>query len=92
MGYCETAVTYDEEPVTWRASLVQRRRWMSGILQVARLTLPELLANFLRQPSLTCLDGLLQLSFPFLQALTPFLRSRRCLPEACPCRGCRSVC
>ena len=72
IGYCETAVTYDEEPVTWRASLVQRRRWMSGILQVARLTLPELLANFLRQPSLTCLDGLLQLSFPFLQALTPF--------------------
>lgn len=38
IGYCETAVTYDEEPVTWRASLVQRRRWMSGILQVARLT------------------------------------------------------
>lgn len=72
IGYCETAVTYDEEPVTWRASLVQRRRWMSGILQVARLTLPELLTNFLRQPSLNCLDGLLQLSFPFLQALTPF--------------------
>ena len=72
IGYCEAAVTYDEEPVTWRASLVQRRRWMSGILQVARLTLPELLANFLRQPSLNCLDGLLQLSFPFLQALTPF--------------------
>ena len=72
IGYCETAVTYDEEPVTWRASLVQRRRWMSGILQVARLTLPALLANFLRQPSLACLDGLLQLSFPFLQALTPF--------------------
>ena len=72
IGYCETAVTYDEEPVTWRASLVQRRRWMSGILQVARLTLPELLANFLRQPSLNCLDGLLQLTFPFLQALTPF--------------------
>ena len=45
IGYCETAVTYDEEPVTWRASLVQRRRWMSGILQVARLTLPELLAK-----------------------------------------------
>jgi len=23
IGYCESAVTYDEEPVTWRASLVQ---------------------------------------------------------------------
>ena len=72
IGYCETAVTYDEEPVTWRASLVQRRRWMSGIMQVSRLTLPKLFRNFLRRPSLNCLDGMLQLTFPFLQALTPF--------------------
>ena len=71
IGYCETAVTYDEEPVTWRASLVQRRRWMSGIMQVSRLTLPKLFRNFLRRPGLNCLDGMLQLAFPFLQALTP---------------------
>ena len=72
IGYCEAAVTYDEEPVTWSASLVQRRRWMSGIMQVSRLTLPKLFRNFLRRPSLNCLDGMLQLAFPFLQALTPF--------------------
>ena len=72
IGYCETAVTYDEEPVTWRASLVQRRRWMSGIMQVSRLTLPELVRNFLCQPSLNRLDGILQLTFPFLQGITPF--------------------
>ena len=72
IGYCETAVTYDEEPVTWRTSLVQRRRWMSGIMQVSRLMLPKLIRNFLNSPSLNCLDGMLQLSFPFLQALTPF--------------------
>ena len=45
---------------------------MSGIMQVARLTLPKLGRNFLRRPSLNCLDGMLQLAFPFLQALTPF--------------------
>ena len=72
IGYCEAAVTYDEEPVKWCASLVQRRRWMSGIMQVSRLTLPRLFRNFLRRPSLNCLDGMLQLAFPFLQALTPF--------------------
>lgn len=72
IGYCETAVTYDEEPVTWRASLIQRRRWMSGIMQVARLTLPQLLRIFLRWPDLNRLDGILQFAFPFLQALTPF--------------------
>lgn len=72
IGYCETAVTYDEQPVTWRASLVQRRRWMSGIMQVSRLTLPELLRSFLRRPNLNRLDGILQLSFPFLQAVAPF--------------------
>ena len=72
ISYCETAVTYDEEPVTWRASLIQRRRWMSGIMQVARLTLPQLFRNFLRRPDLNRLDGILQFVFPFLQALTPF--------------------
>ena len=72
IGYCEAAVTYDEEPVKWYASLVQRRRWMSGIMQVSRLMLPRLFRNFLRRPSLNCLDGMLQLAFPFLQALTPF--------------------
>lgn len=71
IGYCETAVTYDEEPITWRASLIQRRRWMSGIMQVARLTLPQLLRNFLRRPDLNRLDGILQFLFPFLQAVTP---------------------
>ena len=72
IGYCESAVTYDEEPVTWRASLIQRRRWMSGIMQVSRLRLPELFRNFLRRPAMNCLDGIVQLVFPFLQALAPF--------------------
>lgn len=48
------------------------RRWMSGIMQVSRLTLPKLFRNFLRRPSLNRLDGMLQLAFPFLQALTRF--------------------
>lgn len=92
IGYCESAVTYDEEPVTWRASLVQRRRWMSGIMQVSRLTLPKLFRNFLRRPSLNRLDGMLQLAFPFLQALTPFLHWQRSSRAAYPCKACRSVC
>ena len=41
------ALTYDEEPVTFRQSLVQRRRWCSGVMlsapAVAAGSLPELL-------------------------------------------------
>ena len=36
------ALTYDEEPVTFRQSLVQRRRWCSGVMSVAGRYLPRL--------------------------------------------------
>lgn len=35
MGYCPTAVVYDEQPVTFRQSWVQRTRWVQGGLQVS---------------------------------------------------------
>ena len=41
--YVPEAVTYDEEPVSFRISLRQRRRWSAGVQQVAnRYTLPLL--------------------------------------------------
>ena len=35
------AVTYDEQPLTYRESVKQRRRWSSGTIQVARQYLPR---------------------------------------------------
>lgn len=35
MGYCADAVVYDEQPLTFRQSWVQRTRWVQGGLQVS---------------------------------------------------------
>lgn len=73
IAFCEEAVTYDEEPLSFRTSLTQRRRWMSGILQVARMKLPELLAGLLhRRGFFLRLDAIMQFCFGYIQALMPF--------------------
>ena len=37
------AIAYDEEPNSFKVSLIQRRRWCSGIMQVAKAKLPKLI-------------------------------------------------
>lgn len=73
IAFCEEAVTYDEEPLSFHTSLTQRRRWVSGILQVARLKLPELSTGLLhRKGFFLRLDAILQFCFGYIQALMPF--------------------
>lgn len=69
------AVTYDEQPRTFRQSLIQRRRWCSGVMQVASLSVPTLLHGEKR-------------SAPFRRdmaafLLTPFAQAGSCLLAAC---------
>jgi len=73
IGYCENAVTYDEEPLTFKESMIQRRRWMSGIAQVSAITLPGIGREFLFSPNMLRLDGMLQLAYPTLQAFSILL-------------------
>ena len=64
------AVTYDESPVSFRVSLTQRRRWCSGIMSAAELSVPRLL-RALRSVSVPrAADSLMFLCFPFMQALS----------------------
>ncbi len=44
------AITYDEQPTSFRVSLLQRRRWCSGIMQVGKLHLKNLIKR-LHQPN-----------------------------------------
>lgn len=76
IAFCPEAVTYDEQPRSFRESLVQRRRWMSGVLEVGWKKAPALLAG-LRSPRsfFGALDAAMQFLFPLLQT---FL-----LPLAC---------
>lgn len=42
VAWVPKAVTYDEQPLTYRESVKQRKRWTSGTLQVARAYFPEM--------------------------------------------------
>ncbi len=68
IAFVPGAVTYDEEPCSFRASMVQRRRWMSGILSVARLKLTSLLRGVGRPGGRLAFDALLQFAFSAIQA------------------------
>lgn len=62
------AVTYDEEPLSFRESLIQRRRWMSGIMEVCRKKANSLLQSIPGKGRLPAADALIQLTFSRLQA------------------------
>ena len=70
--WVKDAVTYDEQPTSFWVSLTQRRRWCSGIMQVAKLRMPVLLrklrgGNGARR---LLLDFIMFLVAPFAQALS----------------------
>ena len=51
MGYCAEAAVYDEQPVTFRQSWVQRTRWVQGGLQVSVKYAGALLRGLFRGPA-----------------------------------------
>lgn len=58
IGYCDTAVIYDEQPVTFRQSWDQRLRWSKGFYQVDREYTIPLVKGFFRPGRLgtSCYD------------------------------------
>lgn len=54
--YVAQAIVYDEQPIAFRQSWRQRRRWTTGYLQGMRCYLGRLLACGLRGKSKACLD------------------------------------
>lgn len=70
IAFCRNAVTYDEDPVRFRDSLVQRRRWMSGIFDVAAKKIPSLHSALLCPMTAGAgFDTLMQFAFAYIQAL-----------------------
>lgn len=70
IAFAPGAITYDEEPLTFRESIIQRRRWMSGVMRVGRLKTGSFLHAILNGPRrLLALDALMQFSFACIQAL-----------------------
>lgn len=74
IAFCEDAITYDEQSNTFKSSLIQRKRWMSGIMRVFILKFKDLSRGLLRKKSAKySFDALVQFAFSYLQALFPFI-------------------
>jgi len=70
VAWIPDAVTYDEEPNSFRLSLTQRRRWCSGVMQVAHGTLPALWKALSGAKWLLALDFILFLLMPFTRVFS----------------------
>lgn len=67
------AVIYDEQPLTFRQSWKQRRRWTTGSLQGLQQYGSGLFAGFVLHGSLVCLDMYLTFLVPLVQLLGTLL-------------------
>ncbi len=63
------AISYDEEPVSFRQSMTQRKRWCSGVLEVGRKMIPKLWYNALSFGNFRAADFALFLTMPYTQVL-----------------------
>ncbi|KFI68415.1 glycosyltransferase family 2 protein [Bifidobacterium magnum] len=65
IGYCGTAILYDEQPVTFAQSWRQRLRWSKGFLQVFRYYGPSLIRRAIMEHDFSAIDFTLLLC-PFM--------------------------
>lgn len=68
--WVEDAVTYDEQPTSFRVSLIQRKRWCSGVMQVAKKQMGTLFRSWRENNRALVLDFIMFLAAPFAQALS----------------------
>ncbi|MFT8356487.1 MAG: glycosyltransferase family 2 protein [Bifidobacterium aquikefiri] len=56
IGYCGTAILYDEQPVTFKQSWRQRVRWSKGFLEVFRYYGPSLMRRAIQERDFSAVD------------------------------------
>jgi len=73
IGYCETAVLYDEQPVSFKTSWNQRMRWTKGFYQVIRRYGVKLLRGCFKGKKFQCFDMLMTIAPATLLTLAMLL-------------------
>lgn len=68
--FVRDAVTRDEAPLDFRTTMIQRRRWCSGLMDVAKVCLGALLSSFLKKPTFKKWDMIAFLCYPFAYVLS----------------------
>ena len=67
--FVEDAITYDEQPVEFKASWKQRKRWSMGILQCLRVYNSKLIRTYRKTGFIPCLDMYLVFLAPIMQII-----------------------
>jgi len=69
ISYCHTAIFYDEQPETFKASWDQRLRWSKGFLQVFRRYGGKMFKKVITKGDFSCYDMLMTISPAFITTL-----------------------
>ena len=70
IAFVEDAITYDEQPVVFKDSWKQRKRWSMGCLQCCKTYDLKLLKEFFKTGSVSCLDMALVFLAPIFQIIS----------------------
>jgi len=71
--FVEDAITYDEQPVEFKASWKQRKRWSMGNIQCFKNYSKRLFKTFTTTGNISCLDMFLTFMAPYIQVLSCIL-------------------
>jgi len=71
--FVEEAITYDEQPVEFKASWKQRKRWSMGNIQCFKHYSRRLFKTFTTTGNIACFDMFLSFLAPFMQILSVIL-------------------
>ncbi len=69
IAFVESAITYDEQPVSFNASWKQRKRWSVGCLQCLRLYWKDLLKHFIKTGNSSAFDMFMNFVAPVIQVI-----------------------
>lgn len=73
VAFVEDAITYDEHPMTFKASWKQRKRWTSGTLCCLSTYWKQLISAFVKNGNIACFDMLMMYLAPIMMLVTTAL-------------------
>lgn len=73
IAFIEDAITYDEQPLTFKMSWRQRIRWSTGTYQCLKTYFKPLINRFIQNKNISCLDMLLFFMAPVIQLTSGLL-------------------
>ncbi|MBQ7140600.1 MAG: glycosyltransferase family 2 protein [Bacilli bacterium] len=70
IAFIQDAITYDEQPLTFRMSWKQRIRWSTGTYQCLTTYFKQLINGLIKNKNISCLDMLLFFMAPVIQLIS----------------------